>query len=85
MNRSHCYRFFILGNSSSHIARDVVLTFQPGEMRKTVPISIVDDDVIGESVEIFNIQLTAPSGQPIAAAVQDGLAQVLVSDDDEST
>ena len=77
---------FILlaANSSSHVVRDEVLTFQPGESRKTVPITLVNDVVIGETVEIFNIRLTSELGQAIATVVQDGLAQVLVFDDDES-
>ena len=53
-------------------------------MTTTVSITLVDDDTVGESVEIFNIRLTAVPGQPVATAVQDGLAQVIVSDDDES-
>ena len=72
-----------LGDSASHGARDEVLTFQPGEMSRTVLITLVDDDIVGESIEIFNIRLTAVPGQALDTAVQDGLAQVIVSDDDE--
>ena len=60
-----------------------MLTFQPGETSRSVPITLIDDDIVGESIEIFNVHLTSVPGQPVATAVQDGLAQVIVSDDDE--
>ena len=72
-----------LGDSASHSARDEVLTFQPGETSRAVLITLIDDDIVGENIEIFNIRLTAVPGQAVATAVQDGLAQVIVSDDDE--
>ena len=72
-----------LGDSASHSARDEILTFQPGETSRTVLITLVDDDIVGESIEIFNIRLTAVPGQALDTTVQDGLAQVIVSDDDE--
>lgn len=71
------------GDSASHVVRDEVLTFQPGETSRTVPITLIDDDIVGESIEVFNVRLTAVPGQSVATAVQDGLAQVIVSDDDE--
>ena len=70
------------GDSASHIVRDEVLTFQPGERTRTIPITLVDDDIVGEDIEIFNVRLTALPGQPVATAVQDGLAQVIVFDDE---
>ena len=52
-------------------------------MRKTLSITIVDDQLIFEVVEIFNMLLTVRTGQAVDTAVQDGLAQVLIYDNDQ--
>ena len=52
-------------------------------MRKTLSITIVDDQLIFEVVEIFNMLLTVMTGQAVDTAVQDGLAQVLIYDNDQ--
>lgn len=59
--------------------------FQPSEVRRTVSIPLLDDQIAGEALEVFNLLLTVAPGQSVDTAVQDGLAQVLVFDNDECT
>ena len=75
--------YFIISapGSVTHIPRDEILVFQPTEMSKVVNITIVSDLLAGECLEVFNLHLSSVRGQP--ADIQNGLAQVIISDDDE--
>ena len=80
-------RLFIYTASGSptHMVSDSdsELVFEPGEIRKTLSITIIDDQLIFEPHEIFNMLLTVRTGQSVETAVQDGLAQVVVIDDEQ--
>ena len=69
--------------SVTHVIRNEVLEFQPSETSRTVLITLVDDQVAGESLQVFNLLLSSVLDQPVDTEVRNGLAQVFVSDDDE--
>lgn len=70
--------------SVTHVIRDEDLVFQPREMNKIVPITLIDDERVAEIFEVFNISLSVQPAQPIDTAIQNGVAVVFVLDDDES-
>lgn len=70
--------------SVTHVTRNEELVFEPRETSKTLSITLVDDQVAGDGVEVFTMQLTPRPGQPVDTSVQNGLVQVLVFDNDES-
>ena len=75
---------YVAPGSVTHETRNEELVFEPIEMRRMLTIRLIDDEVAGEGVEVFNMLLTARPGQSVDTGVQNGLAQVLVIDDDQS-
>lgn len=64
-------------SGQDYTAATGTLTFAPGEIAKTLPISVLGDTV-EEADEIFTIQLTNPAGAPIIRATA---TATLVNDD----
>jgi len=50
---------------SDYTAASGTLTFAPGESSKTIPISIIDDDLFENGDETFNLTLSGPTGTAI--------------------
>ena len=64
---------YATSDRSAHAGEDYTaksdeLTFAPGETSKTITIQITDDDIHELDVEIFDVDLTDPSGATVAEA-----------------
>ncbi|XP_077988560.1 adhesion G-protein coupled receptor V1-like [Glandiceps talaboti] len=61
LHMSHIYDIVMLGEGSDFIPRSGMLTFDPGENKRTVAVSILDDET-PEDTEEFYVKITNPTG-----------------------